>query len=140
MLNAKKRFIDEMKLETESYMYNISCLIPEFPKECADALMSLYNETAENAVAHMTLIACEKNPDAFCLYVISSGCSALLLDPSKDGLTINGRSLSRAGKALMDLYQLTLKQIAADPKTPAGMHNTTRLEFVKKQLAARMEK
>lgn len=139
MLNAQKRFINDMKNETEAYMYNLSSMIPDFSKECADALMNLYPDTAAKAVQHMTLIACEKYPEAFSLFVISNACSQFLLDTKNNNFLLAGAELTPAGKAIMDMYQLVLKKIASDPSTPSGQHNTMQLEFVKQQLAARMK-
>ena len=73
MLNAKKRFIEEMKLEAEAYMYNISSAISSFNGDCASKIMALYAATAEKGIVQMTLIACQKHPEAFCQFVILPG-------------------------------------------------------------------
>lgn len=139
MLNAKKRFIDNMKSETEAYMYNLSSIIPGFTGECIDSLMSAYPAMAEKAVTQMTLIACEKYPEAFCQCVISNGCSDYLLNRKNDSVLIRGGSLTHFGKTMMELYKAVLKSIASDPSTPSGQHNAMQLEFVQKQLSARIK-
>ena len=139
MLNAKKRFIDEMKAETEAYIYNLSSTVPGFTGECADALMAAYPAMAEKAITQMTLIACEKYPEAFCQCVISNGCTDYLLNRKNDGALIAGGSLTTFGNAMWELYKAVMKSIAADPSTPSGQHNAMQLEFVQKQLAARMK-
>lgn len=139
MLNAKKRFIDQMKDETEAYMYNLSSMIPGFSGKHSDALMALYPTMAEKAITQMTLIACEKHPEAFCQFIICNACSTYLLDKKNDAVIIQGSSLTPAGKAIMDLFKLVLNSIASDPATPSGKHNAMQLEFVQKQLAARMK-
>ena len=136
---AKKRYISQMRDETEAYMYNISSMVSGFTPDCADAVMDLYPEMAEKAITQMTLIACEKHPEAFSQFVISNACSAFLLAPKNEEKVISGSSLTPLGTSLMDLFRTVLKRIADDPATPSGKHNTMMLDFVQKELARKMK-
>jgi len=137
MLNAKNQFIIDMKPEAEAYLYNLAAAAPAFSASCADALMSGYAEAAEKAVKEMTMIACQKYPEAFCQYVVMRSCELFLLD--KNSNIIAGGKLNADGQAAMAIYEAVLKAIAADPKKPAGIHNETRLAFVKNELSKRMK-
>ena len=137
MLNAKKNFIADMRPEAEAYLYNLSAGVPAFSGSCADALMAGYNTAAEKAVKEMTMIACQKNPEAFCQYVVMRSCEQFLLD--KGSNVIAGGKLNTDGQAALAIYETVLKTIASDPKKPAGIHNETRLDFVKHELAKRMK-
>ncbi|MBP3384182.1 MAG: hypothetical protein J6M22_01830 [Firmicutes bacterium] len=128
---AKNRFIEDMKPEAEAFLYNIASAVPGFSGKCADELMASYGTTAETAIKEMTLIACGKHPEAFCQYVIMRACELFLLDP--------GRKFDSDGKAVLSVYEAVLKSIASDPKKPAGIHNETRLDFVKHELAKKMK-
>ena len=137
MLNAKNQFIIDMKSEAEAYLYNLAAATPEFSASCADALMTVYAESAEKAVKEMTMIACQKYPEAFCQYVVMRSCELFLLN--KDSNIFAGSKLNADGKAALAIYEAVLKAIASDPKKPAGIHNETRLDFVKHELAKRMK-
>ena len=137
MLNAKNQFIIDMKPEAEAYLYNLSANVPAFSGTCADALMAGYSEAAEKAVKEMTMIACKKYPEAFCQYVVMRSCELLLLNRNSN--IISGGKLNADGQAAMAIYEAVLKAIASDPKKPAGIHNETRLDFVKHELAKRMK-
>ena len=137
MLNATKQFIIDMKPEAEAYLYNLAAGIPAFSGACADALMAGYSNAAEKAVKEMTMIACKKYPEAFCQYVVMRSCELFLLD--KGSNIISGGKLNADGQAAMAVYKAVLKAIASDPKKPAGIHNETRLDFVKHELAKRMK-
>lgn len=131
MLKAKDRFIEDMKPEVEAFLYNIASAVPGFSGKCADELMGTYKSTAETAIKEMTLIACGKYPEAFYKYVIMRACEQFLLNPSK--------KFDADSKAVLSVYEAVLKAIAADPKKPAGIHNETRLDFVKHELAKKMK-
>ena len=137
MLNAKNQFIIDMKPEAEAYLYNLSAAVPAFSGACADALMAGYGESAEKAVKELTMIACKKHPEAFCQYVVMRSCELFLLD--KGSNIISGGKLNANGKAALAIYETVLKTIASNPKKPAGIHNETRLDFVKHELAKRMK-
>ena len=137
MLNATKQFIIDMKPEAEAYLYNLAANIPAFSGSCADTLMKHYSTAAEKAVKEMTMIACKKYPEAFCQYVIIRSCELFLLDRHSD--IIDGKVLNNTGKAALAIYETVLKTIASDPKKPAGIHNETRLDFVKHELSKRMK-
>ncbi len=137
MLNAKNRFIEDMKPEAEAFLYNIASAVPNFSAACADSLLTLYNKSAETAVKEMTLIACGKHPEAFCQYVTMRACEQFLLDPSNS--IIKDKQLTSDGQAVLSVYEAVLKSIASDPKKPAGIHNETRLDFVKHELSKRMK-
>ena len=137
MLNAKKNFITDMKPEAEAYLYNMAANAPAFSASCADALMAAYSEAAEKAVKEMTMIACQKYPEAFCQYVVMRSCELFLLDRGSN--IIAGGKLNADGQAALKIYEAVLKSIASDPKKPAGIHNETRLDFVKHELAKRMK-
>ena len=124
---AKNRFIEDMKPEAEAFLYNIASTVPGFSGKCADALMAYYRTAADTAVKEMTLIACGKYPEAFCQYVVMRACEQFLLNP--------GQKFDSDGKAVLAVYEAVLKAIASDPKKPAGIHNETRLDFVKHELA-----
>lgn len=137
MLNAKKNFITDMKHEAEAYLYNLASNAPAFSGSCADALMENYSDAAEKAIKEMTMIACQKYPEAFCQYVVMRSCELFLLDRGSN--IISGGALNADGKAALAIYEAVLKTIASDPKKPAGIHNETRLAFVKSELAKRMK-
>lgn len=137
MLNAKNQFIIDMKPEAEAYLYNLAANAPAFSASCADALMAAYSAAADKAVTEMTLIACKKYPEAFCQYVVMRSCELFLLD--KGSSIISEGKLNADGKAALTIYEAVLKAIASDPKKPAGIHNETRLDFVKHELAKRMK-
>ena len=137
MLNAKNNFIIDMKPEAEAYLYNIASNIPGFSGACADAIMSGYSAAAEKAVVEMTLIACKKFPEAFCQYVLMRSCELFLLDPKNN--IIDGKKLNSDGQAALSVYEAVLRSIASDPKKPAGIHNETRLDFIKHELSKRMK-
>lgn len=137
MLNAKNQFIIDMKPEAEAYLYNLSANTSVFTASCADAIMAGYSEAAEKAVKEMTLIACKKFPEAFCQYVIMRSCELFLLTPGNN--VIAEKKLSNDGQAALSIYEAVLKAIASDPKKPAGIHNETRVAFVKSELAKRMK-
>ena len=137
MLNAKKNFTTDMKPEAEAYLYNMAANAPGFSASCADALMAAYSEAAEKAVREMTMIACQKYPEAFCQYVVMRSCELFLLDKSSN--IIAGGKLNADGQAALKIYEAVLKAIASDPKKPAGIHNETRLDFVKHELKKRMK-
>ncbi len=137
MLNAKKQFIIDMKSEAEAYLYNLSANVPAFSGACADALMAGYGESAEKAVKEMTMIACQKHPEAFCQYVVMRACELYLLN--KNSNIISGNKLNADGQSALAIYEAVLRAIASDPKKPAGIHNETRLDFVKHELAKRMK-
>ena len=137
MLNAKNQFITDMKPEAEAYLYNMASNTPGFSGSCADAIMAGYPAAAEKAVVEMTLIACKKFPEAFCQYVLMRSCELFLLDPKND--IIEGKKLSSDGQAVLSVYEAVLRSIASDPKKPAGIHNETRLDFIKHELSKRMK-
>jgi len=137
MLNATKQFIIDMKPEAEAYLYNLAANIPAFSGPCADALMAHYSEAAEKAVKEMTMIACKKYPEAFCQYVVMRSCESFLLTPENN--VIEGNRLNADGQAALSIYEAVLKAIASDPKKPAGIHNETRLDFIKHELSKRMK-
>ncbi len=137
MLNAKNQFIIDMKPEAEAYLYNLSANISGFSASCADALLACYSEAAEKAVKELTLIACKKFPEAFCQYVIMRSCELFLLNPGSN--IIEGKKLNSNGQAALSVYEAVIKAMAYDPKKPAGIHNETRVAFVKNELAKRMK-
>ena len=137
MLNAKKNFISDMKPEAEAYLYNLASAAPQFSAACADSLMASYSEAAEKAVKEMTQIACQKYPELFCQYVVMRSCELFLLD--KGSNIISGGKLNANGQAALSIYEAVLKAIASDTRKPAGIHNETRLDFVKHELAKRMK-
>ena len=139
MLNARKNFIIDMKAEAEAYLYNMASGASGFSGKCADALMSYYGQAAETAVKEMTMIACQKFPEAFCQYVVMRACELLLLDRKNDSMLISGTNLTTDGSAIMTIYNAVLKSIASNPKKPAGVHNEKRMEFVKQELFKRMK-
>ncbi len=137
MLNATNQFIIDMKPEAEAYLYNLASNVPGFSGSCADSIMAGYSDAASKAVKEMTMIACKKYPEAFCQYVVMRSCELLLLD--RNSHIIEGNSLNSTGKATLAIYESVLKAIASDPKKPAGIHNETRLDFVKHELKKRMK-
>lgn len=139
MLNASNNFIIDMKPEAEAYLYNIAANVAGFSPACASGIMSHYKTSAEKAIKEMTMIACQKFPEAFCQFVVMHSCEQFLLDRNNDSMLINGTELTAEGSAIMSVYNAVLKSIARDPKKPAGIHNEMRMEFVKKELFKRMK-
>lgn len=139
MLNAKNQFIIDMKPETEAYLYNMAVNVSGFSPVCVDGILSYYNQAAEKAVKEMTLIACKKFPEAFCQYAVMRSCELFLLDTANDHIIITGNDLKDEGHAVLAVYSSVLKAIASDPKKPAGVHNETRLDFIRSELFKRMK-
>lgn len=139
MLNATKNFIIDMKPEAEAYLYNMASSAAGFSPACASGIMSHYKTAAEKAIKEMTMIACQKFPEAFCQFVVMHSCELFLLDRSNDSMLISGTNLTAEGSAIMTVYNSVLKSIASDPKKPAGVHNEMRMDFVKKELFKRMK-
>lgn len=132
--NAKKLFIKSNRSKTSLY---ISRKGADFTT--AAAIMSKYNPLGAEAIEKMTLIGCKSNPEAYSLYVMTRGCSNYLLDPANTSEVIADGKLTPLGESLYTLFEQGLAEISSGPESPATQHRMMQLDFIKQELAKRME-